>query len=66
MKIVVLNGAKVNYDGTIDYGVLAQADDQLIVYDTCKDHEYNEISEGAEIIISKELPMSYDDIMALP
>ncbi len=66
MKIVVLNGAKVNYDGTIDYGVLAQADDQLVVYDTCNDHEYNAISEGAEVIISKELPMSYDDIKALP
>ena len=66
MKIVVLNGAKVNFDGAIDYSVIAGPEDELVIYDTCKDHEYNEISEGAEIIISKELPMSYEDIMALP
>jgi len=66
MKIVVLNGAKVNYDGTIDYKVLANPEDELIIYDTCNDHDYNKISEGAEVIISKELPMSYEDIMGLP
>ena len=66
MKIVILNGAKVNFDGAIDYSVIAGPEDELVIYDTCKDHEYNEISEGAEIIISKELPMSYEDILALP
>ena len=66
MKIVVLNGAKVNFDGAIDYSVLANPSDELVIYDTCKDHEYNAISQGAEIIISKELPMSYEDIMGLP
>lgn len=66
MKIVVLNGAKVNFDGAIDYSVIAGPNDELVIYDTCKDHEYNAISEGAEIIISKELPMTYEDIMGLP
>ncbi len=66
MKIVVLNGAKVNFDGAIDYSVLAASGDEIVIHDTCKDHEYNEISEGADVIISKELPMSYDDIMSLP
>jgi len=66
MKIVVLNGAKVNFDGAIDYSVLAGPGDELVVHETCKDHEYNAISEGAEIIVSKELPMTYEDIMALP
>jgi hypothetical protein len=66
MKIVVLNGAKVNYDGIIDYSVLANEGDELVVCDMCKDHGYTEISEGAEVIISKELPMSREDIMALP
>ena len=66
MKIVVLNGAKVNYDGIIDYSVLANEGDELVVCDMCKDHGYTEISEGAEVIISKELPISREDIMALP
>ena len=66
MKIVILNGAKVNYDGIIDYSVLAEKEDQLVVFDTCEDHGYREISEGAEVIISKELPISREDIMGLP
>lgn len=66
MKIVVLNGAKVNFDGIIDYGVLAEEGDELFVCDMCEDHGYTEISEGAEVIISKELPMNRADIMALP
>ena len=66
MKIVILNGAKVNFDGLIDYSVLAEEGDELVVCDMCEDHGYTEISEGAEVVISKELPMSRDDIMALP
>ena len=66
MKIVVLNGAKVNFDGIIDYSVLAEEGDQLVVFETCEDHKYADISEGAEVIISKELPICRDDIMALP
>ena len=66
MKIVVLNGAKVNFDGIIDYSVLAEEGDELFVCDICEDHGYTEISDGAEVIISKELPMNRADIMALP
>lgn len=66
MKIVVLNGAKVNFDGIIDYSVLAGPGDELVVYDVCEDHGYTKISEGAEVIVSKELPISRDDIMGLP
>ncbi|MDO5456177.1 MAG: NAD(P)-dependent oxidoreductase [Eubacteriales bacterium] len=66
MKIVVLNGAKVNFDGIIDYSVLADEGDELVVCDACEDHGYGEISKGAEIIISKELPISREDIMGLP
>ena len=66
MKIVVLNGAKVNFDGIIDYSVLAGSGDELVVYDVCEDHGYAKISEGAEVIVSKELPISRDDIMGLP
>ena len=33
MKIAVLNGAKVNFDGIIDYSVLAEEGDELFVCD---------------------------------
>lgn len=66
MKIVVLNGSKVNFDGAIDYSVLAGPEDELVIYETCNDHDYAKISEGAEIIISKELPIDKNDIAALP
>lgn len=66
MKIVILNGAKVNFDGIIDYSVLADENDSLVEYGTCEDHGYAEISEGAEVIISKELPISREDILGLP
>ena len=66
MKIVILNGAKVNFDGTIDYQILANPEDELVIYETCEDHGYREISEGAEVIVSKELPMNRDDILGLP
>lgn len=66
MKIVVLNGQKVNFDGTVDYGVLGAPGDEVEVHDTCTAADYAAFSAGAEVIISKELPMSYADILGLP
>ena len=66
MKIVILNGAKVNFDGTIDYQILAGPEDELVIHETCEDHAYAVLSEGAEILVSKELPMNREDILALP
>lgn len=66
MKIVVLNGAKINFDGTVDYSVLGGASDEVLIHDTCVKADYQTYSEGVEIIVSKELPMSAEDIHALP
>ena len=63
MKICVLNGKKVNYDGSVDYSVLG---DSVTVHDDCTPADYYGFSDGYDVIVSKELPMSYDDIMSLP
>ena len=63
MKICVLNGKKVNYDGEVDYGILG---DEVIVHDECTAADYAPFSEGCEVIVSKELPMSRADIRGLP
>ena len=48
MKVVVLNGYKVNYDGNIDYSVLS---DEVVVYNDSKPEEILPRCEGADSII---------------
>ena len=60
MKIVVLNGAKVNYDGLAGYDSLGE---EVVCYDASTPEQY---AEGAEVLVSKELPMNADSIRALP
>lgn len=66
MKIVVLNGAKVNFDNLLDYHTLGVPGDLVVIHDDCKSSDYPIFSEDAEVIVSKELQMTYDDIFALP
>lgn len=63
MKICVLNGNKVNYDGSIDYSVLGE---EVIVHGDCTAADYAAFAEGCEVIVSKELPMTREDILGLP
>ena len=63
MKIVVLNGAKVNYDGLAGYDSLGE---EVVCYDASTPEQYAERAEGAEVLVSKELPMNADSIRALP
>ena len=66
MKIVVLNGQKVNYDGLIDYQTLGAAGDEVVVYDTCKSEEILPRCEGAEVIVTKELVVTPEQIAQMP
>jgi glycerate dehydrogenase len=66
MKIVVLNGEKVNFDGIIDYRVIGGALDEVVVHDTCTKDDYPVYAQGAQILVSKELPMPGEVIRALP
>jgi glycerate dehydrogenase len=63
MRICVLNGDKVNFDGTVDYGVLGS---EVTVHGDCTSADYAAFAEGFDIIVSKELPISREDIYALP
>ena len=63
MNVVVLNGVKVNYDGLAGYDSLG---DEVVCYDASTPEQYAERAEGAEVLVSKELPMNADAIRALP
>lgn len=62
-KIVVLNGQRVNYDGLMDYGILG---DNVTVYDDSTPQQYAERLEGADIAVTKEIPVTAADIAAFP
>jgi len=63
MKVVVLNGFKVNYDGKIDYSLLS---DEVVVYDNSTPEEILPRCEGAEVIVTKELVLTPEQVKALP
>ena len=63
MKIVVLNGAKVNYDGLAGYDSLGE---EVVCYDTSTPQQYAQRAQGAEVLVSKELPMDAQVIRDLP
>lgn len=63
MKVVVLNGYKVNYDGNIDYNILS---DEVVVYNDSKPEEILPRCEGAEVIVTKELVLTPEQVAALP
>lgn len=63
MKIVVLNGKKVNYDGNAGYESLGE---ELTVYDDSTPEQYAERCRGAEIVVTKEIPMDESAVKTLP
>ncbi len=62
-KIVVLNGERINYDGLVDYGVLGE---DVTVYPASTPEEILPRSEGAEILVTKELVLTEEQVRALP
>ena len=66
MKIVILNGKKVNYDGFIDYNTLGVPGDEVVVYDECKPEEILPRAEGAEVLVTKELVVTPEQVAAMP
>ena len=62
-KTVVLNGARVNYDGSIDYSRIS---DEVVVYDATPEEKIVERCQGFGIIVTKEMPMPGHIIRALP
>lgn len=62
-KTVVLNAAKMNFDGNLDFSVLS---DQVVVYDDTTPEELIERIADAEIIVTKEMPVSGALIRSFP
>lgn len=62
-KTVVLNAAKMNFDGNLDFSVLS---DQVTVYDDTAADQLLERIEGADIIVTKEMPVNGELISRFP
>ncbi|POP33581.1 hydroxyacid dehydrogenase [Lactonifactor longoviformis] len=62
-KVVVLNGEKVNYDGRIDYSVLAS---EVTVYGDTREEDILERIQGHRIVVTKEMPLKRKIIEQFP
>ena len=62
-KTVVLNAAKMNFDGRLDFSILSG---HVTVYDDTAPEQLLERIQGADIIVTKEMPVSGDLIRSFP
>lgn len=62
-KVVVLNAAKMNYDGKLDFSVLSP---DTVVYDDTADGQILERIQGAAVVVTKEMPVPADLIRRFP
>ena len=62
-KTVVLNAAKMNFDGNLDFSVLSE--DVTAYDDTDQDQLLSRI-QGAAVVVTKEMPVSGDLIRQFP
>ena len=58
-KCVVLNAKKMNFDGKLDFSVLSS---DVTVYDDTTEQQLSERIQGADIIETKEMPVSAEKI----
>ena len=62
-KTVVFNEAKMNFDGNLDFSVLSP---EVVTYSDTTPDQFLERAADAEILITKEMPVSRQQILALP
>lgn len=62
-KTVVLNAAKMNYDGNLDFSILS---DDVTVYDDTTPEQLLDRIQGACVVVTKEMPVSGDLIRQFP
>ena len=62
-KCVVLNAKKMNFDGKLDFSVLSS---DVTVYDDTTNEELSGRIQGADIIVTKEMPVSAEMIQRFP
>lgn len=62
-KTVVFNEAKMNFDGNLDFSVLSP---EVVTYSDTTPDQFLERAADAEILVTKEMPVSREQILALP
>lgn len=62
-KTVVFNEAKMNFDGNLDFSVLSP---EVVTYSDTTPNQFLERAADAEILVTKEMPVSREQILALP
>ena len=62
-KCVVLNAKKMNFDGKLDFSILSS---DVTVYDDTTEQQLSERIQGADIIVTKEMPVSAEMIQKFP
>ncbi|MBR0374145.1 MAG: D-2-hydroxyacid dehydrogenase [Mogibacterium sp.] len=62
-KVVVLNAAKMNYDGLLDFSALSP---DVTVYDETAPEDFLQRIDGTAAIVTKELPVPADLIAQFP
>ena len=62
-KTVVLNAKKMNFDGKLDFSILSS---EVVVYDDTTPEELLERNQDADVIVTKEMPVSGELIRQFP
>ena len=62
-KCVVLNAKKMNFDGKLDFSILSS---DITVYDDTTEQQLTERIYGADIIVTKEMPVNAEMIQRFP
>ena len=62
-KVVVLNAAKMNFDGSMDFSVLAE---DVVVYEDSSPEEILGRIEGADAVVTKELVLAPELVARFP
>ena len=62
-KCVVLNAKKMNFDGKLDFSILSS---DVTVYDDTTEQQLSERIQGADVIVTKEMPVSAEMIQKFP
>ena len=62
-KTVVFNEAKMNFDGNLDFSVLSP---EVVTYSDTTPDQFLERAADAKILVTKEMPVSREQILALP
>jgi len=62
-KTVVLNAERMNFDNKLDLSVLS---DNVVIYDSSEENQILERIEGADIIVTKEIPVREEIIRKFP